>query len=703
MLFIHNGADLYGGSRSLLRLSAQLIADGHVVTVLIPYSGPLQDGLVDLGVDVVVDAGIPVVDRRCFRSLRGAFGLGAAVVASFVRGLHLLRELRPDIVHTNTAVIFPSIGFAARLRGIPHVQHVRERVGECGAAWKVYQYLIAAASSQIVAVSHAMADQFAPWVRKRTTVIHNGVPRDEFEGIDSSRALTFRQSCDHGDGPLVGLVGRIKLKRKGQETFVQAAAKLRDAYPAARFVLIGSPFPGNEEHLIALECLVTQCGAGDAIVMAGEVDDIKGAMSALDVLVLASGQPEPFGGVVVEAMALGKPVVGTRLGGTLEQIEHGETGLLIAANDPQAMADAIGQLLEDKGLRQRLGENGRERYLRDFEFQPFFQKMKSLYAGLAGQRKPTRAGSAWPTWPTGTCIAVVGVLLFLLFHLFGNTYSGIDVRDSSQSIFVWFARRWNDSALSFGGNYSHGWLIPLVSLWLVWHQRCELAATIKKASIWGLAVVAVGLIFHWVGARGELPQVSAVSLVVLFFGIPFYLLGWSTARLLVFPCAYLFFCLPLAFFNNMTFPLRMISTSLSTHLLNGLGIAATRSGTAIYSAAGGGFNFDVADPCSGIRSLLALMAVAALYAACGPLSPLRKWVLFAASIPLAIAGNAARIVVVGIVAVIYGQETALGVYHDYSGFLFYASAIVLMLFLERALSLGHRVNRGRDPAGSSSP
>ncbi|MBK7260238.1 MAG: glycosyltransferase family 4 protein [Ignavibacteriae bacterium] len=104
--------------------------------------------------------------------------------------------------------------------------------------------------------------------------------------------------------------------RKGQDTFLRAAALIAAEHPDVRFVLIGSPFPGNESHGKALSALGRELGIDKQIVFTGDVADIRAAYAALDISVLPSEQPEPFGGVVIESMAAGKPVIGTRIGGT---------------------------------------------------------------------------------------------------------------------------------------------------------------------------------------------------------------------------------------------------------------------------------------------------------------------------------------------------------------------------------------------------
>lgn len=392
ILFVHTGADLYGASRSLLRLAGRLVRDGHAVACLLPYDGPLRERLDQAGVDVRIDGRMPLLVRGRLGGIGGWLRLAGRAVRAAAGAASVIRAWKPDIVHTNTAAVVPVYGIVARMMGRPHVAHLRESFGDFGALWKVFQWGLWLGASRIVAVSAAIADQGAAAVRKRTVVIHNGFPREEFEPVPAERIACFRRQFGLEGYLLAGVVGRIKFRRKGQETFVAAAELLAEWHDRARFVIIGSPFPGNESHLTMLRSLVAELGVSPVVVFTGEVEDIKAAMAALDVLVLPSGQPEPFGGVVIEAMALSRPVVATRIGGTVEQVEDGVTGLLVPPDDPSAMADGIGRLLSSPERRAEMGRLGRTRYLERFEFEPFYASMLSLYHDLLRGR-PACGGS----------------------------------------------------------------------------------------------------------------------------------------------------------------------------------------------------------------------------------------------------------------------------------------------------------------------
>jgi len=249
-----------------------------------------------------------------------------------------------------------------------------------------------------------------------------------------------------------------------------------------------------------------------------------------------------------------------------------------------------------------------------------------------------------------------------------------------------------------GADYSHGPLLPLVSLGALWIRRHALQAAPKRCCPGALLLVVPLLVLHWVGLRSEFYRLSLLSLIGLLWSAGWYLYGPATARLLVFPCAYLLFCVPLNFLDAFSFRLRLLAATLSAGLLNGLGIAAHRSGSAIYSAAGGSFSFDVADPCSGLRSLLALSALAAAYAQFTQPTLTRKWLLFLLAVPIAILANVVRIVSIAVAAQVWGQAVALRVYHDYSGYIVFLAGTVLLMAAGRLTS---RLWRGRRQRGGA--
>lgn len=378
ILFVHSGSDLYGASRSLLRLASRLVQDGANVRVVLPNQGPLVSALQEQGILVMIQKTLPVIERQKVRSFVGVVRLLVDVFLSVAGLLKLVRQFKPHLIHTMTAVIL-SPGLVAKFTGLPHIWHVRESFGEFGKLWQSYQKYILWLSTRVVCVSTPIAEQFEQNLEK-VCVIHNGFPISEFSGIGPDRVNQFRsQYAGAGVKYLIGVVGRIKFQRKGQEVFVKAASLLQRKFPEARFLCIGSPFPGNETHLVNLLKLIRELNLDDYVLYTGDIGDIKAAIAGLDILVLSSVQPEPFAGVVMEAMALARPVVATRIGGSIEQVVDGVTGYLVNPGDPESMADGVEKLLESNDRRRLFGENGHTRFLENFEFAAFYQRMLKLY------------------------------------------------------------------------------------------------------------------------------------------------------------------------------------------------------------------------------------------------------------------------------------------------------------------------------------
>lgn len=278
-------------------------------------------------------------------------------------------------------------------------------------------------------------------------------------------------------------------------------------------------------------------------------------------------------------------------------------------------------------------------------------------------------------------VAVLVGLIFALFHYQGNS---LDTKAFGHSALSWMVERWTDD-IEFGGDYSHGWLIPILSVYIIWHRRKQLTAATKSVSYGGLAMVVFSLFLHWLGMKSQQTRLSLFGLVGLTWSIPYYLYGWPVARQLIFPCAYLIFCIPFNFLDSVTHPLRLFATHVSAFLLNGIGIGVEASGARLHSLTPGGFDLDVADACSGIRSLTAITALTAIYANLTQRNPWKQWFIFFLSIPLAIIGNIVRVFTTGIVAEVFGDETAMQLYHDFSGFIIFMVVFVLLISAGSAL------------------
>jgi glycosyltransferase involved in cell wall biosynthesis len=376
ILLVHNSADIYGASRSLLRLAQRLDRSRFTPIVLLPENGPLQNLLADSRIEVLIFPRLRVITRPVLRSPRLLPWL-LGFVPSAQALARLTREKNIALIHTNTGVICNS-ALAARFAGIPHIWHIRDWFQEFGPLWKPYSRYILALSKKVLCVSRAIAEQFPP--SPKIEVLNNGIDLSEFHPITPQERQEARKTFGFSESDLVaGTVGRLKFFRKGQEFLIQAAAQLQARGKPIKLLIAGGPAPGAEDHFERMRQLANQLGLADRVVFTGELANPRPAYAAMDIFILPSAQPEPFGGVVMEAMSLGLPIIGTHIGGTPDQIAEGETGFLIPPSDPKALAQALNRLIENPRLRESMGQAARTRIEAHFPISETIRKIETLY------------------------------------------------------------------------------------------------------------------------------------------------------------------------------------------------------------------------------------------------------------------------------------------------------------------------------------
>jgi len=227
---------------------------------------------------------------------------------------------------------------------------------------------------------------------------------------------------------------------------------------------------------------------------------------------------------------------------------------------------------------------------------------------------------------------------------------------------------------------SFGWLVPFFSAYVLWTSRKELAKSVGRVSFAGLLVCIPCIAVAFLGTRGLQVRLEQVGFIALCIAIPWTFFGLRTARLCIFPALFLLFTVPMSsFLDVITIHLRLLASGTAFAVLKGFGVQVVQQGTAIIAQGAHSFNIDVAEPCSGLRSLVALMALTAAYAWYTQPTWGRRAVLFACSVPLAVLGNVVRIMTICLCAAWGSTDFAMGFYHDYSGYIVFLVAIVCMV------------------------
>lgn len=235
-------------------------------------------------------------------------------------------------------------------------------------------------------------------------------------------------------------------------------------------------------------------------------------------------------------------------------------------------------------------------------------------------------------------------------------------------------------------NQEHSKLVPLISLGLVWYHRKKIREAEKRGSNKGLVFLGIGIALFLLSARCLQPRFALVSIPFFVYGSVFYLWGKQVARIILFPCAFLVFMVPVAAIEQATFRLQFIITGIVGFLSNLVGIKIQALGTTL-TAADGSFNFEIAEGCSGIRSLTAMTMITAIYVHLTQREMWKKILILAFSIVFAIAGNVGRIFTVILVAKFINPKLASGIYHEYSGFVFFPIALIAMILFSKLLNL----------------
>jgi len=247
---------------------------------------------------------------------------------------------------------------------------------------------------------------------------------------------------------------------------------------------------------------------------------------------------------------------------------------------------------------------------------------------------------------------------------------------------------WNDP------NFSHGFFVPAFALFVLWQDRSRLASLPRAPSLWGLLILVTALCVLVVGVLGAELFLSRVSLLLLIAGLVVLFLGWNYLRAVLFPFAFLILMIPIPaiIFNQITFPLQILASKVAAAVLPLAGAPVLREGNVINLPT---MPLEVAEACSGIRSLLSLATLAIIY---GYLMETRnsvRVVLTLAAVPIAVAANSSRIVGTGLLVQYWDPSKAEGFFHAFSGWLIFVISLVMLFLLHQVIRLFEKKNEAQ--------
>jgi len=232
--------------------------------------------------------------------------------------------------------------------------------------------------------------------------------------------------------------------------------------------------------------------------------------------------------------------------------------------------------------------------------------------------------------------------------------------------------------------YSHGFLIPFISLYLVWRKR-QILKNLRLAPLnWGIFVLLSGLFLHVSCTALKLNFGSYLSIIVTLIGLILYLGGKKLLKELIFPIGFLLFMMPLpaVVIIGISFKMKILAAHIATVLVKAMGLNVVRQGSTVYLPEG---FLVIGDPCSGLRSLISFFALGVLFTQFCQATKLKKIILVIMTLPMALVSNVIRIMALIIVAYIYGEKTALGFFHDFMGMMVFVLGFIGFILVAKLL------------------
>lgn len=381
VLIINQSSELYGADKALMELIDSFPKNFTPIVVL-ENEGPLKEILLKKGIKIIK---CPVVKLN--RSLLSFYGI-YRISADLIKGFYIIRKetksLNIDLVHSNAISVLIGAIYSF-FYNKPHLWHVHEIVEKPNVIAKLYPRIVNLFSDKIIYNSKASYNQFLkiyPRVEIKSEIIYNGqsrnVPISDKKTITEIKKTIFKTS---EDTIIIGLVGRIS-RWKGQYLLLESFDKLIKKYSNIHLVFVGSTPPGQDHFLVKLNNLISTFKLNNNVTIVDFQKNIWQIYDAIDISVIPSIEPEPFGLVATESMLSHKAVIAANHGGLCEIIIDNETGLFFEPKNINDLAKKIELLILNPNLRKIFGDNGNKRVKDVFSTEKYVSSFEKKYIEL---------------------------------------------------------------------------------------------------------------------------------------------------------------------------------------------------------------------------------------------------------------------------------------------------------------------------------
>ncbi|HOX54459.1 MAG: glycosyltransferase [Candidatus Omnitrophica bacterium] len=363
ILYVDIHGDIWGGGQlSFLSILELIDKTSLKPIVVLPYEGDLSKRIREMGIEVCVIPFGSIKTTNIFVNLFSIFRFYA-----------LIKKRKINLIHINALRPMFYTGLAAKIAGVPVIWHARDLKAN---RW--IDRILSNLARHIIAISKIVAGRF-PWYENnpdRLSIIYNGIDTGKLSPRPRDSRVLHEFHIEE-DEAVVGTIGHLE-PRKGQDIFLQAASNVLLKFPNSKFVLVGKDMKNGEKYKSDLEYLITWLKIEDKVVFAGVRKDIAEVISIMD-LFICPFKDEAFGRVVIEAMAMAKPVIGYRSGALPELIEDGKSGILVDPDRADCLADAIIELLGDRDKAMKFGEAGRKIVQDKFDVKTTVNRIEEVY------------------------------------------------------------------------------------------------------------------------------------------------------------------------------------------------------------------------------------------------------------------------------------------------------------------------------------
>lgn len=378
ILFIHQSAELYGSDKTLLIFLKHLDKTKFKAVVILPFDGPLKNEIEKLDIKVIVAPVLKLYRKmftpknifQFFKDIKIGFGV--------INQIH--KEYQFEIIYSNTLAVLLGFFYAKKKR-IKHIWHVHEIIESPKIFTKLFVKILENKANTKIVYNSIATQSF--WnvndkIKNKSIVIWNGLETQN-EIISNHQIENIRKTYFNSEPNdiVIVLIGRIS-RWKGQLVMLEAFNKLLKIKSNLKLVFIGSTPPNQENFLDVLNFKINEYQISDKVVNIPFQEKIFDFWQSIDIAVVPSTEPEPFGLVAVEAMLAKKPVVGSNHGGLTEIIITNETGFLVEPNNEEALSQALLKLIDDPQLRMTFGEKGYQRAIEEFSVDTYVKNLEKI-------------------------------------------------------------------------------------------------------------------------------------------------------------------------------------------------------------------------------------------------------------------------------------------------------------------------------------